>query len=69
MCIRDRRYGDLKKDLAALVVESLVPIGARYRALRADPAALAAIVERGARKAAAVSGPVYRRAAEAMGLF
>jgi tryptophanyl-tRNA synthetase len=66
---RYSRYGDLKQDLAALVVESLVPIGARYRELRAEPAALAAIVEHGARKAAAVSGPVYRRAAEAMGLL
>jgi tryptophanyl-tRNA synthetase len=66
---RYTRYGDLKNDLAALVVETLVPIGARYRELRAEPAALAAIVEHGAQKAAAVSGPVYRRAAQAMGLL
>jgi tryptophanyl-tRNA synthetase len=66
---RYSRYGDLKNDLAELVVECVVPIGARYRELRADPTALATIVEHGAEKAAAVSGPVYRRAAQAMGLL
>jgi tryptophanyl-tRNA synthetase len=66
---RYTRYGELKVDLAALVVEALSPISARYRELRANPAKLAAITQHGAQKAAAVSGPVYRRAARAMGLF
>jgi tryptophanyl-tRNA synthetase len=65
---RYSRYGDLKNDLAALVVETLVPISARYRELRGDPAVLRGIVDHGAQGAAAVSGPVYRRAAHAMGL-
>jgi len=34
---RYERYGDLKKDLAELVIESLAPIKARYLELRADP--------------------------------
>jgi tryptophanyl-tRNA synthetase len=66
---RYSRYGDLKDDLSALVIESLAPIAARYPDLRANPQALMSIVERGAKKAADVSGPVYQRAAHAMGLL
>jgi tryptophanyl-tRNA synthetase len=66
---RYTRYGELKTDLAVLIVEALSPIAARYRELRANPATLAAITQRGAHKAAAVSGPVYQRAARAMGLL
>ncbi len=61
-------YGDLKGDLSTLVATSLAPIAARYRDLRADKKWLAAIAAEGAHKAAAVSGPVYARAAAAMGL-
>ena len=66
---RYTRYGDLKKDLAQLLVESLAPIQQRYRELVAQPDALEAIARRGAEKAAAVAEPVYRRAAAAMGLL
>ncbi len=62
------RYGDLKKDLAELVISSMEPIQRRYRALRPDEGALRVLAARGAEKAAAVAGPLYRRAAEAMGL-
>lgn len=31
-------YGDLKKELAAVIIAEIEPIQARYRALRADPA-------------------------------
>jgi tryptophanyl-tRNA synthetase len=65
---RYTRYGPLKDDLAALMIETLTPIASRYGELRADPTALASITQRGAEKAAAVSGPVYQRAAHAMGL-
>jgi tryptophanyl-tRNA synthetase len=66
---RYSRYGDLKSDLSTLVIESLAPIAERYPELRANPAQLTSIVEQGAKKAAEVSGPVYHRAAHAMGLF
>ena len=65
---RYTRYGDLKADLATLLVESLAPLAERYRALRSDPGHLRSLVDRGAEKAAVVAGPVYRAAAEAMGL-
>jgi tryptophanyl-tRNA synthetase len=65
---RYNRYGDLKKDLAELVISSLEPIAQRYRDLRADERALRDIADVGARKACEVAGPLYQRAAEAMGL-
>ena len=63
------RYGDLKRDLADLLIETLSPIAERYRAMRADPGELERIVGRGAAKAAAVAEPVYQRAAAAVGLY
>jgi len=66
---RYTRYGDLKKDLAALIIESLEPIHKRYDELLADPVELRAVVARGAVKASAVAGEVYRRAAQAIGLI
>ena len=66
---RYSRYGDLKKDLAALLIESLAPIQFHYRELIAEPTTLLAAARRGAEKAAAVAGPVYERAARAMGLL
>ena len=65
---RYERYGDLKKDLAELVIASLVPIQSRYRELRSDEGALRALAARGAEKASDVAGPLYDRAAKAMGL-
>ena len=66
---RYSRYGELKADLASLVIESLAPIAAKYRELRSDPGTLHDLVRHGAEKAGEVAGPVYRRAAQAMGLF
>jgi tryptophanyl-tRNA synthetase len=66
---RYERYGDLKKDLADLVVTSLAPIKSRYHELRHDPAQLERLVDQGAKKAIAVAEPVYQRAAAAMGLI
>jgi tryptophanyl-tRNA synthetase len=65
---RYTRYGDLKNDLAALVIEVLTPIAKRYRELRSDPVSLRTIVYQGAEKATEVAAPVYYRAADAMGL-
>jgi len=66
---RYTRYGDLKKDLAQLLIESLSPIKRRYEELRKDPAHVREIAQSGTRKASAVAEPVYRRAAAAMGLI
>ncbi len=66
---RYSRYGDLKKDLADLLVESLDPIQRRYRELITDPPTLLDAARRGAEKASSVAAPVYGRAARAMGLL
>jgi tryptophanyl-tRNA synthetase len=66
---RYTRYGDLKGDLAALVIESLAPLRERHHDLMADPAELRAVVTNGAVKASEVAGAVYRRAANAVGLI
>jgi tryptophanyl-tRNA synthetase len=65
---RYTRYGDLKKDLAAVIIESLTPLRERYEALLRSPGEVDAIAARGAEKAGDVAGPIYRRAATAMGL-
>ncbi|HUY17415.1 MAG TPA: tryptophan--tRNA ligase [Acidimicrobiales bacterium] len=65
---RYTRYGELKTDLADLVVSTLAPMKERYDELLRDPATLYKIAATGAEKASDVAGVVYRRAAHAMGL-
>ncbi len=65
---RYTRYGDLKKDLAEIVIDALTPIARRYREIRADEGELRTLAAHGAQKAMDVAGPLYRRAATAMGL-
>lgn len=66
---RYSRYGDLKSDLTTLVVESLAPLQRRYHELMADPDGLRKVAARGAERACDVAGPVYHRAAHAIGLL
>lgn len=49
-------YGDLKKEVAELVIESLRPIRERYEELMADPSELDSILMRGAEHARTVAG-------------
>jgi tryptophanyl-tRNA synthetase len=63
------QYGPLKADAAAAVVEYLRPLQARYRKLTADPAALDALLAKGAEKAGGVAAATYERAREAIGLL
>lgn len=60
-------YGDLKKELAALVVETLAPIRQRYAELTADPQTLDRILADGAERARAVAGKTMSRVRQAMG--
>jgi tryptophanyl-tRNA synthetase len=65
----DGGYGPFKAAVAEAVVEHLAPIRARYDELIRDPAALGAILTRGAEKAEAMAGPVVARARAAMGFL
>jgi tryptophanyl-tRNA synthetase len=60
-------YGDFKKATAEAVVEMLAPVQARYAELRADEAALDAVLAAGAEKARAVCEPVLVDVRAAMG--
>ena len=61
-------YGDLKKDLAEVVVEGLSPVRERALELLDDPKELDALLDSGADKARAVARPILRDAASRMGL-
>lgn len=63
------RYGPLKADLAAAVLEVVEPIQARYRELAAEPGYVAKVLEAGAERARTVSAATLRRAYEAVGLL
>jgi tryptophanyl-tRNA synthetase len=60
-------YGDFKAEVAESVVELLAPIQSRYRELRDDPVELKRLLEIGAEKARAASGPTLARMYERMG--
>jgi len=60
-------YGRFKEDVAEAVVELLVPIQERYRALRADEQELRSLLAAGAEKASEVSSPTLAQMYERMG--
>jgi tryptophanyl-tRNA synthetase len=61
-------FGAFKPALAELLVETLAPIRARLSDFEADPAALEAILAKGAAKAAALAAPTLEGAYRALGL-
>lgn len=65
---RYTRYGELKTDLADLVVTTFAPMKERYEELLRNPADLYDLAATGATKASEVASVVYRRAATAVGL-
>jgi len=64
-----RGYGDLKKAVAAVVIEELSPIRNRYDRLISDVAELDRLLARGAEQAAAISGPKLAEVKDKMGLI
>jgi tryptophanyl-tRNA synthetase len=62
-------YGDLKKDLAEVVLEFVRPIQARTRAYLDDPGQLDKLLALGAEKARAVAAPTLRRAYDRIGFL
>lgn len=64
-----QRYGDLKTDTAAAVIELLAPIQARYRELEADPGAVSGVLTAGAERAASVAAGTLSAAMDAVGLL
>jgi tryptophanyl-tRNA synthetase len=64
-----RGYGDLKKELAEVVVEALSPVRNRALELLDDPAQLDAILAEGARRAADIAEPCLTRVHDAVGFL
>jgi tryptophanyl-tRNA synthetase len=63
----NKRYGDLKREVAEVAIEALCPIRERYQALMADPAELDRILAAGAERAAAVADAKMREVKERVG--
>ncbi len=61
-------FGAFKPKLADLLIETLGPISTRLAEFQRDPAALDAILEKGAEKAAAIAAPTLKGAYQALGL-
>ena len=61
-------YGELKKDVAAALVENLRPLSQRYHDFLGDLGELSRLLRLGSDYATAIAAPVYERAATAMGL-
>lgn len=62
-------YGDLKKDLAEVVLDVLTPFRARVLELISDPAELDAILADGAARASAIAEPVLQQVYDTVGLL
>jgi tryptophanyl-tRNA synthetase len=63
------RYGDLKKQVAEMVVAHLEPFQQRYREITADPAYLAGILREGAERVAPIANDTVRTVKQRMGLY
>ncbi len=63
------RYGDLKSDVAAAIIEALRPVRQRYTELAADPAGVMEILAKGAARASDVAAATLARAKTAVGLL
>ena len=61
-------YGDLKKAVAEVVLDTLRPIRTRYEEIMADRSALDEVLARGAARAREIAGPTLQRAKRAVGV-
>ena len=66
--VDSRGYGDLKKRLVEVVIETLRPIRERYHELMTDLGEMDRLLAAGAARAEAISGPKLIQMKEAMGL-
>lgn len=63
------RYGDLKKQVAEMVVAHLEPFQQRYREITADPAYLAGVLKDGAERVSPIANDTVLTVKTRMGLF
>ena len=63
------RYGDLKKQVAEMVVSKLDPIQQRYREITEDPANLDRILQEGAEAVTPIADSTVELVKQRMGLY
>jgi tryptophanyl-tRNA synthetase len=63
------RYGDLKKQVAEMVIANLEPLQARYREIVAEPGYVDSILKQGAERAAPIARSTVKLVKERMGLY
>jgi tryptophanyl-tRNA synthetase len=63
------RYGDLKKQVAEMVVTHLDPFQQRYRQIASEPGYLDGILREGAGRVTPIANDTVRLAKERMGLY
>ena len=63
------RYGDLKKQVAEMVIAHLEPFQQRYREITADPAYLAGVLREGAERVAPIANDTVHTVKQRMGLY
>ncbi len=63
------RYGDLKKQVADMVIAHLEPLQKRYREIIADPAYLAGVLREGAERVAPIANSTVDLVKRRMGLY
>ena len=63
------RYGDLKKQVAEMVVAHVEPFQERYRQIRSEPGYLAGVLREGAERVAPIANDTVRLTKERMGLY
>ena len=63
------RYGELKKQVAEMVVAHLEPFQQRYREITADPAYLTGVLRAGADRVAPIANATVQLVKEKMGLY
>jgi tryptophanyl-tRNA synthetase len=63
------RYGDLKRQVAEMVVSKLEPLQKRYREIMTDPGYLDGVLRAGAGAVTPVANSTVRQVKQRMGLY
>jgi tryptophanyl-tRNA synthetase len=63
------RYGDLKKQVAEMVVTSLAPLQKRYREITSEPGYVAGVLARGAGRVSPIADSTVELVKNRMGLY
>jgi tryptophanyl-tRNA synthetase len=63
------RYGELKKQVAEIVIANLEPFQKRYRQITVEPGYLAGVLREGAERISPIANQTVRLVKERMGLY